>query len=195
MIQGIKFDYNKIINKAQKTDKKVYLKSKNVKYMKKLPLGAFYCGLVVALFISVPIFANCFTGDMSLLTAILLILSVIIIATVFCLSIVAGRMNVLSYVKLKKITKNNDYEVYKYLANIQAKYIAKKFITRGSLETPLSWTGEITNGIKLIIYNQEIYLDEKTYKEIMLDKEIILYFAKKNDDCILYDYERIIDKK
>lgn len=46
MIQGIKFDYKKIIDKAEKIDKKVDLKSKNVKYMKKLPLGAFYCGLL-----------------------------------------------------------------------------------------------------------------------------------------------------
>lgn len=191
MIQGIKFDYNKIINKAEKIDKKVDLKSKNVKYMKKLPLGAFYCGLIVTLLVSGPVLTEVFISDMSLLTAILILLSVLIILTVWCLAIVAGKMNVVSYIKLKKIIKNNDYEVYKYLANIQAKYISKGFNTRSSLDYPMGWTGETTNGIKLIIDNQEIYLDGKTYKEIMFDKEIILYFAKKDDVCILYDYERI----
>lgn len=134
---------------------------------------------VVALFVAIPILVNLFTSDMSLLTAILIILSVIVIVTVYALAIVAGKMNVASYIKLKSIIKSNDYEVYKYLANIQAKYIAKALKTRTSLDEPLSWEGETTNGIKLIIDNQEIYLDGKTYKEIMFDKEIILYFAKK----------------
>jgi len=197
MIQGIKFDYEKIVNKAERVNKQIDFKSGNVKYMKKLPLGAIYCGLIVAIFAAFPVFAEVYTNDMSLLLAALILLSVILIVAAFGISVVAGKMNILAYYKLKKISKDNNYEVYKYLANIQAVYQSTKKRTKSGFDDDLVYaSSEIeTNGNKLIIENQEIYLDSKVYENIMFDKKIILYLAKKDDICILYDYERIPDSK
>ena len=46
-----------------------------------------------------------------------------------------------------------------------------------------------------MIENQKIYLDQKTFEEIMFDKKITLYLAKKDDLCVLYDYERVGSKE
>lgn len=45
------------------------------------------------------------------------------------------------------------------------------------------------------IINKSKRIDQKTVEEIMFYKKITLYFAKKDDLCVLYDYERIDSKE
>ena len=100
-------------------------------------------------------------------------------------------MNIFSYCKLKKIIKSGNYEIYKYIGDIQSKYTSTVSVQQ--LDTNIGETK--TNGNILMIENQKIYLDQKTFEEIMFDKKITLYLAKKDDLCVLYDYERVGSKE
>lgn len=194
MIESVKFDYKKIIDKANKINKEIDFNSSNIKYLKKAPLGFIYAGLVIAAFMAVGVIPSVIVGDMELSTGIIVLLLSVIIVAIYGIAVVSGKMKVMSYNILKKIVKTGKYEIYEYKAEIQSAYQATKLNTRQNLDTDLSWTGVRENGNKIIVDNQTIYLDQKVYKQIMFDKQIILYFAKKDDLCILFDYARIENK-
>lgn len=187
MVQGSSFDYKCIVNKSKRIDKKIDLKTNNIKYLKKLPFGILYIALVVAIIVSIPILLEVYSNRLSLFSAIVIILSIVIIVFIYGLIVLSSRMNIFSYCKLKKIIKSGNYEVYKYVGDIQSKYTSTVSVRQ--LDTNIGETK--TNGNILMIENQKIYLDQKTFEEIMFDKKITLYLAKKDDLCVLYNYERI----
>lgn len=116
-----------------------------------------------------------------------------ILSTIVCLFLLSTKMKVMSYIKLKKIMKSN-YELYEYNGDIKAIFISQRYRTRGSFDESLDWSGPTTNGIKLIIEDQTFYLNEKVYYQLMFDKQITLYFLKTGDQCVLYDYKRILNE-
>lgn len=90
--------------------------------------------------------------------------------------------------------KNNNYEVYKYTGDIKAIYVSQKYNPRRNLDDNLN-NGKVTSdGIKLIIEDQTFYLLKKVYYRLKFDKQITLYFIKKDNKYIFYDYERILNK-
>lgn len=187
MVQGSSFDYKCIVNKSKRIDKKIDSKTNNIKFLKKLPFGILYIAIVVAIIVAIPILLEVYSNRLSLFSAMVIILSVVIIVFIYGLIVFSSRMNIFSYCKLKKIIKSGNYEVYKYVGDIQSKY------TSTVMDTNIGET--TTNGNILMIENQKIYLDQKTFEKIMFDKKITLYFAKKDDLCVLYDYERIDSKE
>ena len=117
-----------------------------------------------------------------------------LLSTIFCLFVLSTKVKIILYIKLKKIMRSN-YELYEYNGDIKAIYVSQKYRKRSSLDEPLSWSGPITNGIKLIVEDQTFYLNEKVYYQLMFDKQIKLYFLKKDNECVLYDCERISNEK
>lgn len=197
MIQGSNFDFKSIILKSEKVNQKIDFNSNNVKNLKKVMFGLLYIGgLSIACVIGIVLYYDFMVGRMDLKTALIIFLATIIFGTIFCSLVLSNRMEVFSYYKLKKISKNNDYEVYKYTGDIQAIYSSTYIEKRMSLEDDLisSIGDEKTNGIILMIENQKIYLLEDIYQRINFDKKITLYFAKRNNLCVLYDYERILNE-
>lgn len=197
MIQGSNFDFKSIILKSEKVNQKIDFNSNNVKNLKKVMFGLLYIGgLSIACVIGIVLYYDFMVGRMDLKTALIIFLATIIFGTIFCSLVLSNRMEVFSYYKLKNISKKNDYEVYKYTGDIQAIYSSTYTEKRMSLDDDLiSGTGdEKTDGIILMIENQKIYLLEDIYQRIKFDKKITLYFAKRNNLCVLYDYERILNE-
>lgn len=197
MIQGSNFDFKSIILKSEKVNQKIDFNSNNVKNLKKVMFGLLYIGgLSIACVIGIVLYYDFMVGRMDLKTALIIFLATIIFGTIFCSLVLSNRMEVFSYYKLKNISKKNDYEVYKYTGDIQAIYSSTYTEKRMSLDDDLiSGTGdEKTDGIILMIENQKIYLLEDIYQRIKFDKKITLYFTKRNNLCVLYDYERILNE-
>lgn len=197
MIQGSNFDFKSIILKSEKVNQKIDFNSNNVKNLKKVMFSLLYIGgLSIACIIGIVLYYDFMAGIIDLKTALIIFLATIIFGTIFCSLVLSNRMEIFSYYKLKKISKKNDYEVYKYTGDIQAIYSSTYTEKRMSLDDDLiSGTGdEKINGIILMIENQKIYLLKDIYQRIKSDKKITLYFAKGNNLCVLYDYERILNK-
>ena len=153
-------------------------------------------GLSIACIIGIILYYDFMAGRIELKTSLIIFISTILFGTIYCSLALSKSMEIFSYYKLKKISKKNDYEVYKYTGDIQAIYISTYIEKRMSLDDDLiSGTGdEKTNGIILMIENQKIYLLKDVYQRIIFDKKITLYFAKRNNLCVLYNYERILNE-
>lgn len=197
MIQGSNFDFKSIILKSEKVNKKIDFNSNNVKNLKKVMFSLLYVGgLSIACIIGIVLYYDLMVGKIDFKTSLIIFISTIIFGTIFCSLVLSNMMEVFSYYKLKKISKKNDYEVYKYTGDIQAIYTSTYIEKRMSLDDDLtSGVGyEKTNGIILMIENQKIYLLKDVYQRIIFDKKITLYFAKRNNLCVLYNYERILNE-
>lgn len=197
MIQGSNFDFKSIIIKSKKVKKKIDFNSANVKNLKKSMFGLLYVGgLSIACIIGITIYYDFISEMIDLKTAITRFILILVLGTIFCSFVLSNKMEIFSYYKLKKISKKNDYEVYKYTGDIQAIYTSTYNEKRMDLDDDLvSSVGDSkTNGFILLIENQKIYLLEHIYQEIRFDKKITLYLAKRNNLCILYDYERILNE-
>lgn len=194
MYESKNFNYKNIINKSQKVDKKVNLNTKHIKENKEILIAPLYGGTAITIIIGIVIYYNAIAGLVELKTILITIISILILASLYCFFILNGKMNALSFLKLKKMIKNNNYEVYKYTGDIKAIYVSQKYNPRRSLGDNLN-NGEVTSdGIKLIIEDQTFYLLEKVYYRLKFDKQITLYFIKKDNKYIFYDYERILNK-
>lgn len=196
MFESIKFEHKKFIDKAKKIDKKVDLKNfNNAKNMKDLLISPLYAGLVISALVFIPIYYSIMSDNMGFFTGVLVLLLTAILGTIWSLFVLNSRMKCFSYIKLKKIIKDDNYEMLEYIGNIQVIYTSTSINTKSNLDDDLRKNETTTNGRKLIVEDQTFYLSDQVYLQLLFDKQIKLYFIKNNDKCILYDYERILNEK
>lgn len=193
MYVGVNFDYEKIIKKANRIDKKIDFKSNNVKKTKKSIFSTLNVGFVLACIIGIGLYYEIMADELKLGTAILIFLLITILGSIYSIIIVSKKMKFFSYFTLKRISKE-EYEIYEYRADIQSIYQAETLVTRNSLDYPISWTGIRKNGNVMIIDNQKIYLSRDVFEEIKFDKQITLYIAKYQNLCVLFDFRRILNE-
>lgn len=94
-------------------------------------------GLSIACIIGIILYYGFMAGRIELKTSLIIFISTIIFGTIYCSLVLSKRMEIFSYYKLKKISKKNDYKVYKYTGDIQAIYISTYIEKRMSLDAYL----------------------------------------------------------
>lgn len=208
MIQSENFDFNEIEKNLKKSDKIIDFKSKNMKIIKNLSFGFIYVALfffailffggLIAIIVDIPQIDNIVMQILKLFLGLLFIS--LVMGIIFMKFSFKGKVNLQIYHKLKKISKR-DYEVYKYTANIGAFYNSTSVEYRSNSSKDID--SDVTfqkryiksNGNILLVDDQKIYVDNLVYDEIKYDKQINLYFAKYENEYILFDFERVMENK
>lgn len=186
MIASTQFNYQAILKHSKKVDKKI--ETNNIIFLKKTPYSAMNTGLFIAVLVFICSLVGIFSGSMNIIEAVFAAFFVFLLVSFFSFRSLSKKMDVKSYQKIKKLQKGKP-EIFQYKANIDGIYdsIGVSANTNVKYDVPKRKNGMYI----LIVDSQKIYLNRETYEEIKDDKKIYLYFLKKNNLCVLYDYERI----
>ncbi len=187
MIQGAQFDHRGFLQNAIRVNRPIDFTRPNVALLKSTVSSVIYCGLVIGVICLIPFLIAFIMDEASLLSLLVSLFGAAIIGSIVCYFLLSARLDVTAYFKLKQIAQSPNYQVYRYQTEIKSIYQAARKVYR---EESVSGR-ERSTGFILRMEGQKIYLDKKDFETIMFDKEIILYFAKNEEHCVLYDYERV----
>lgn len=187
MIASSQFNYQEIVKKAKKVDKKIAF-SENMRYLKKVPYTAFGTGFLITILVWICSLVGIVSGSFSILESLLTAGIIFLLVSFFSFRALSKKMDINSYRKIKKIQKRN-YQVYQYQAHIDGIYDSAGVSVNTNMEFSTK-KGKNSTYI-MVTEEQKIYLDNSAYESLKKEKKVNLYIAGTEKIWVLFGYEKI----